>query len=449
MALNHYASAASAESYRDTLDWLFGLQRFGMKFGLENMSRMLRAFGDPHRKLKAVHIGGSNGKGSVAAFAAKMYQRAGYNIGLYTSPHLLDFSERIRVNGSPISTDAVVRLTRQIRARQQEVASEDGTVESPISVTRMTFFEFTTLMAFLYFVQCEVDLAVVEVGLGGRLDATNVIHPLVSVITTVGLEHQQYLGKSLVEIAREKAGIIKPRSVVLTAVSQPHVIATVRARCEELGTTMFRVGRDIKIRRLDGKIFSYYGLSTTYRNLEIVLQGNYQPINAALAVGITEILRKHGFPMGEEALRAGLRQTAWPGRLEQVHTHPLVILDGAHNIQAVRRLARELKTAYSYRKLFLVIGIMEDKPIKPILHQLVGMGTRVIFTRPKLDRAAPPSRMLSYVKDQGEKIELVEDVKEAVRKAMSWAGPDDLVCVAGSLFVAGEARELFFPTVEL
>jgi dihydrofolate synthase/folylpolyglutamate synthase len=449
MAAEQASGPAPSESYTETIDWLFGLQRFGIKLGLENMNRMLRAFGNPHQDLKTVHIGGSNGKGSVAAFAAKIYQKAGYKVGLYTSPHLLDFSERIRINGNPISTDDVVRLTREIRAKQREVAGEDETLDSPTSVTCMTFFEFTTLMAFLYFAQSKVDLAIVEVGLGGRLDATNVIKPLVSVITTVGLEHQQYLGKTLVRIAQEKAGIIKPGVTMLTAVSQPHVIAVVRARCEELGTTMVRVRKDIRVRRGREKTFTYYGLSATYRNLTINVSGDYQPINAALAVGITEILKKQGFSVTEAALRAGLKQAAWPGRLEQVQTRPSVILDGAHNVQAIRRLSSELKSNYRYQRLFLVIGIMEDKPIKPILRKLVDLGTRVIFTRPKLDRAASPSRMLSYVNDKREKIEVVEDVKEAVRKAMSWAYHDDLVCVAGSLFAAGEARELFFPGVEL
>ena len=441
--------STSLESYQDTLDWLFSLQRFGIKLGLENMKRMLHAFDSPHRKLRAVHIGGSNGKGSVAAFTAKIYEKAEYKVGLYTSPHLLDFSERIRVNGKPISTDDVVRLTREIRAKQQEIAKKDGTEESPTSVTRMTFFEFTTLMAFLYLARMNVDLAVVEVGLGGRLDATNVIEPLLSVITTVGLEHQQYLGNTLVKIAGEKAGIIKPHSIALTGVSQSHVIDVIRARCQELGTKLFRVGKDIKIRRSKERTFNYYGLSTSYRNLEISVRGDYQPTNAALAVGITEILQAQGVSLSEESLRAGLQATAWPGRLEQVNAVPPIVLDGAHNIQAVCRLIKELKTNYSYKRLFLVIGIMEDKPIKPILRQLVGLATRAVFTRPNLDRATPPARMLSYVQDQREKIELVDDVKDAVKTAMGWAGPDDLVCVAGSLFAAGEAREIFFPTVEL
>jgi dihydrofolate synthase/folylpolyglutamate synthase len=313
----------------------------------------------------------------------------------------------------------------------------------------MTFFEFTTIMAFLHLARNKVDPAIIEVGLGGRLDATNVIEPLLSVITTVGLEHQQYLGNTLVEIAREKAGIIKPDSIALTGVSQPHVLEVVRNRCTELGTRLFRIGKDVRIRRTNRKTFNYYGLSRNYRDLAISVKGDYQPLNAALAVGITEILQEKGIGLSEGALRSGLTATAWPGRLEQVSTNPTVILDGAHNIQAVRRLIKELETNYSYKNLFLVIGIMEDKPIKPILRQLVGLATRVVFTRPKLDRAAPPARMLSHVEDQRKKIELVDDVGEAVKTAMAWAGPEDLVCVAGSLFAAGEAREIFFPTVEL
>lgn len=438
-----------SESYQETITWLFGLQRFGIKFGLDNMHRMLEAFGNPHHQLRAVHIGGSNGKGSVAAFTTKIYQKAGYRVGLYTSPHLSDFSERIRLNGIPIPTEDVVRLTREIRAKQYEVAQEDGTFGSPTSVAAMTFFEFTTIMAFLYFVQENVDLAVVEVGMGGRLDATNVLQPLVSVITTIGREHEQYLGNRLAQIAREKAGIIKPKGILLTGITQPAILKQMRERCDELGAVMYRTGKEIRLKKRAPKIFDYHGLSTTYRTLEITVSGEYQPVNAALAVAATEILRANGYPLKETALRAGLKEMKWPARLELVHHDPPVLLDGAHNLQAIRRLRKELETNLQYCRLFLVIGIMQDKAIQPMLRQLVGLGHRAIFTRPQLDRAAPPELLLSYVSDHKAKIEVVEDVKEAVRKAMTWARSDDLVCVAGSLFAAGEARELFFHQVEL
>jgi dihydrofolate synthase/folylpolyglutamate synthase len=443
------SASFASESYQDTLGYLFGLQRFGIKLGLENMNRMLKAFGNPHQSLRTVHIAGSNGKGSVAVFLAKILQKAGYRVGLYTSPHLSDFSERIRINGHPIASDDVVHLTRLIRAKQYEVAEEDGTVDTPTSVTNMTFFEFTTLLAFLYFFQKKVDVAIVEVGLGGRLDATNVLQPLVSVITTIAKEHQQYLGKTLEEISREKAGVIKANGILLSAVTQPRILAKIRSRCRELGSALFRVGKDIRINQQSKGTFDYQGIATTYQGLQINILGDYQIINAAMAVGVVELLRKQGYAVDETSLKDGLRETRWPGRLEVIHRDPKVLLDGAHNLAAIEKLTNALAKNFSYGKLFLVIGIMEDKSITPILKRLVPLGDHIIFTRPKMERAASPSELFESARSMYGRGEIIEDVKQAVRSALVQASSDDLICVTGSLFAVGEARELFSPTVEI
>jgi dihydrofolate synthase/folylpolyglutamate synthase len=237
------ANLPCTESYNDIINFLFSLQRFGIKLGLKNMERMLQALGNPHQQLKAIHIAGSNGKGSVAAFVAKILQKAGYRVGLYTSPHLFDFSERIRIQGKPIPYTDITTLTRLIRAKQFEVEQEDDTKGDPISVTCMTFFEFTTLLAFLYFIQKKVDIAVVEVGLGGRLDATNVLNPLVSVITNISKDHQQHLGKTLAVIAEEKAGIIKKNGVLLTAVTQPQIFTKFRSQCRQMKCIVHQLGK--------------------------------------------------------------------------------------------------------------------------------------------------------------------------------------------------------------
>ncbi|MBW1679371.1 MAG: bifunctional folylpolyglutamate synthase/dihydrofolate synthase [Deltaproteobacteria bacterium] len=449
MFLKYHSASSAAESYKDTIDYLFGLQRFGIKFGLDNMTRMLQAFGNPHQKLKAVHIGGSNGKGSVAAFVAKIFQKAGYRVGLYTSPHLSDFSERIRINGQPVTSDEVVQLTRFIRAKQYEVAEKDGNIDTPTSVINMTFFEFTTLLAFLYFLQEKVDLAVVEVGMGGRLDATNVLKPLVSVITNIAREHQQYLGNTLEKISREKAGIIKPNGVLITAVNQPRILTRIHSRCQEMGSKMYRIGKDIRIREDGLGGFDYRGIFNNYRGLRIKVMGEYQVINAAMAVGITELLGAQGYLVDEKAVREGLREMRWPGRLELINLSPKVLLDGSHNLAAIEKLRKELLMNFSYQKLFLVIGIMEDKSIRPILKRLVPLAHRTIFTRPQMDRAASPFSLFKYARYLTDRVEIVEDVKQAVRKAMVRAGNDDLLCVTGSLFTVGEARELFSPGVEI
>ena len=439
-----------SESYRETLDFLFGLQRFGIKLGLDNMRRMLAAFGNPHLNLKAIHVAGSNGKGSVAAFTAKIFQKAGYQVGLYTSPHLSDFSERIRINGEPISYDEVVRLTRLIRKKQLEVEQEDGTAGNPDSVTCMTFFEVTTLVAFLYFLEKKVDLAVVETGMGGRLDATNVLQPLVSIITNIAKEHQQYLGKTLIEIAGEKAGIIKQNGTLLTAVTQPKILAKISSQCHKLGSIMYRLGKDIRVKETTGGRFNYQGIFTAYPELKLNVGGEYQIKNAAIAVGAAELLSSNGYQVSEKAIREGLRETKWPGRLELVSQTPRVLLDGSHNLAAIKNLRQELKKNFAYQNLFLVVGIMNDKTIKPILDQLVSLGDHIIFTQPKIDRAASPSFLLkSAARSFNKTMEVVLNVKEAALKAMNLATNADLICVTGSLFTVGEAREAFCSKVEM
>jgi dihydrofolate synthase/folylpolyglutamate synthase len=416
---------------------------------LENMVRMLKAFGNPHQNLKAIHIAGSNGKGSVAAFVAKIFQKAEYRVGLYTSPHLLDFSERIRIQGEPISYDEVINLTRLIRTKQYEVEKKDGTKGDPTSVTCMTFFEFTTLLAFFYFLKKKVDLAVVEVGMGGRLDATNVLNPLVSVITNISKEHQQYLGKTLVEIAGEKAGIIKKNGVLLTAITQPQIFAKIRSQCQQMGSIVYRLGKHISVQEKNGGTFDYQGLFTSYKKLEINALGKYQTHNAALAIGVTEILKNQGYQLTENSIREGLLNMKWPGRMEIVNQNPKILLDGAHNLAAIEKLTMELKKNFSNRKLFLVMGIMKDKSIKPILKRIVALGHHIIFTQPKTDRAASPFFLLKAARFLNNSGEVVEDVKQAVQKALSLANKDDLICVTGSLFTIGEARELFFSKVEI
>jgi dihydrofolate synthase/folylpolyglutamate synthase len=340
-------------------------------------------------------------------------------------------------------------LTRFIRAKQYEVAEKDGNIDTPTSVINMTFFEFTTLLAFLYFLQEKVDLAVVEVGMGGRLDATNVLKPLVSVITNIAREHQQYLGNTLEKISREKAGIIKPNGVLITAVNQPRILTRIHSRCREMGSKMYRIGKDIRIREDGLGGFDYRGIFNNYRGLRIKVMGEYQVINAALAVGITELLGAQGYLVDEKAVREGLREMRWPGRLELINLSPKVLLDGSHNLAAIEKLRKELLMNFSYRKLFLVMGIMEDKSIRPILKRLVPLAHRTIFTRPQMDRAAPPISLFKYARYLTDRVEIVEDVKQAVRKAMVRAGNDDLICVTGSLFTVGEARELFSPGVEI
>jgi dihydrofolate synthase/folylpolyglutamate synthase len=311
----------------------------------------------------------------------------------------------------------------------------------------MTFF---TLIALLYFVKNKVDFAVVEVGMGGRLDATNVLTPLVAVITNVSKEHTQYLGKSLMEIAEEKAGIIKPNTFLITGVTQPKILAKFRSHCQKRRCIMYCFGKEIKIKTEDFGGLNYQGIFSSYTDLKIGVTGKYQVVNAALALGVTEVLRKQGFQISEEAIREGLREMKWPGRLELICQKPRVLLDGAHNPAGIKRLVDELKNGFTYKRLFLVIGIMQDKAIKSILNQIIPLGDYVIFTQPKIDRAASPFLLFKAIEHFNKKAEVITEVSAAVKKAMSLAVKEgDLVCVTGSLFVVGEARKIFSSQVEV
>jgi dihydrofolate synthase/folylpolyglutamate synthase len=440
---------AGKGSYRSTLDYLFGLQKFGIKLGLANISALLKRLGNPHVGLRAVHIAGSNGKGSTAAFLTSILRQAGYQVGLYTSPHLVDFTERIQADGVPIAEGKVVQLTRRIRlivdrmVREGEFWSDSAFPVSskfdPFKAS-ITFFEFTTAMAFLYFREARVDVSVLETGMGGRLDATNVIDPLISLITPISLEHRQYLGKTLLDIAREKGGIIKPNRPLLTTVHQPRVLSLFEQKCRELHSPLYAWGRDFRGRRVGPQLMSFQGLRHRWTKLRLGLAGGHQVLNASLALAASELLAEGGFSLGEEHVRKGLGQTRWPGRLEMVGKFPRVLLDGAHNAGATEVLKRELKRNIPRRRLLLVLGIMADKDIPRMMSDLVPLADLVILTRPRMDRAAPLEVMRSHAASFRKPIVEAAEVGSAVDYALSQAGKEDLVVISGSLFTVGEAR---------
>ena len=436
--------------YRDSLEYLFGLQRFGIKLGLANITGLLRHLGNPQEKLRAVHIAGSNGKGSTAAFLSCILRRAGYRVGLYTSPHLIDFAERIQVDGIPIAEERVVRLTDRIREevgkmeKSGELWPDSPTPSLPADFdpqkATITFFEFTTAMAFLQFREEKVDAVVLETGMGGRLDATNVIDPLLSLITPISLEHQQYLGRTLPQIAGEKAGIIKPGRPLLTTARQPRVVALFQQRCGELGAPLFVYGRDFRGKRTGLRLMDYQGLRHRWSALSLGLAGRHQVVNASLALAAGEMLMDHGFPLEEEHFRAGLSQAKWPGRLELVGDSPRILLDGAHNPGAVRILKEALREEFPRRRLIMVLGIMADKEIPKMMAHLLPLADLLILTRPGIDRAASLETLREHASARGTSALEIADVGAALEKAMAEAGPEDLVVATGSLYTVGEAR---------
>ncbi len=430
-------------TYQETIEYLFALQKHGVKLALANSHALMKAMGDPHRGFRTVHIAGTNGKGSTAAFIASMLQTAGYRVGLYTSPHLVSFTERIRINGQPISEAKVVELALRVRGSYRELCLEPGKVLNP------TFFEVTTVLAFTYFAQEAVDIAVIEVGMGGRLDSTNVITPLVSVITNIDMEHTEFLGNTLEQIAAEKAGVIKPGVPVVTGASQPEVLRVLEEAAAASRSPLYCLGRQFSSRRLaapGGPVFNYHGLSSAYDGLAVSLAGSYQVDNASLALAAVECLRHSGIEVPEDDLRQGLADARWEGRLERAALRPDIYLDGAHNPAAARVLAgeiQELKKAY--RQLILIIGILGDKDVSGVISRLIPLAERVIVTRPGYTRAMDLGLLAAEVRKIHSLVDTAETVSQAIIKAKTLSTPEDLILVTGSLYVVGEARAALFP----
>ena len=434
--------------YRNSLEYLFGLQRFGIKLGLSNITALLGHLGNPHQGLPAVHIAGSNGKGSTAAFLTSILRKAGYRVGLYTSPHLIDFAERIQVNGIPIAEERVVRLTDRIREvvgdmeKSGELWPDSSNLPENFDPKKatITFFEFTTAMALVYFQEERVDLAVLETGMGGRLDATNVIDPLLALISPISMEHQQYLGKTLLQIAGEKAGIIKPGRPLLTTARQPRVVALLEEKCREVNSPFYVHGRDFRGRKAGPQLMDFRGSSHRWKDLRLGLAGGHQVLNASLALAAAEVLPEMGFPLKEDHLRKGLEETKWPGRLERVGDSPPILLDGAHNPGATKILRQALDEEFPFRRLILVLGIMGDKEIPKMMPNLVPPADLLILTRPHMERAASLELLRKHASPWKKPTLEISDVGGALEKAMGEAGREDLVVVTGSLYTVGEAR---------
>ncbi|MDX9745362.1 MAG: folylpolyglutamate synthase/dihydrofolate synthase family protein [Syntrophales bacterium] len=409
----------------DTRTYLIGLGDNGIRYDLVPFKHLLSKLNRPHKAYDTILVGGTNGKGSIASMIASILIRAGYKVGLYTSPHLVDARERIQVNGDMISPKELNRCVAEIRA-----VEEPGT----------TYFECLTAAAFVYFRAKQVDLAVLEVGMGGRLDATNVVDPLISVISNVGLEHTNYLGRTLQDIAREKAGIIREKGLCLTGARQKIVRQTLLRRCQDLGATLLELGKDFKIRRTTGGTFSYQSLKWHMRNLRTVLTGDHQIRNAALAIASVEALTTRGYVLKKEHIPAGLGSVKWPGRLEMVQSRPTVLLDGAHNPAAISALVYALRQSYSWRRLIVVFAVLSDKKYREMIRRLCVLADEMIITLPNAERAVSPIQLLPIAALHCPQVKIVLPAGEALRKAVANAGEDDLVCVCGSLYLIGEMK---------
>jgi dihydrofolate synthase/folylpolyglutamate synthase len=413
-------------SIDDHLSALYRLRRFGIKLGLATISRLMRGLGNPQDRFSSIHIAGTNGKGSIAAFLSSVLAHGGYKVGLYTSPHLVRFNERIQINGSPISDKDVARVAEVV----QRVYTQG---EPP------TFFECATAMALYHFASEKVDWAILETGMGGRYDATNVVHPKVSIISNISMEHQEYLGNTLAKIAREKAGIIKRGAGIVTGTRQKNALRVIEQVAAEKEVRLYRLGKEIRVRKNKGG-FTYLGISRRWPRVKIGLIGDHQITNAALALGAVEHLLETGCYLTDEALYAGLAATRWPGRLEVFSREPFILLDGAHNPSAVKTLKKFLENSFPSRRLTMVVGILEDKAWKPMLRDLVAVADRMILTKPQYERAADPYELASFVRPLTQNLVVMPRLPDAISLALKETNTTDAVCITGSLYTVGDAK---------
>jgi len=400
---------------KEALAFLGKLQAKGIRLGLGRLEVFLPLINSPEEKFKSVHVTGTNGKGSTAAMIASILQQAGYKTGLYTSPHLLKLNERIQVNGKQITDKRLFGIVNELKKEYEDCREE------------LTFFEYITAVAFRYFAEQKVDFAVVEAGMGGRLDATNVIMPLVSVITNVEREHQQHLGKTAQAIAKEKAGIIKEHIPVVTAEWKKTILKIFKKKCKENKSKLVVVKKPFKGR--------------------LGLLGSFQRWNAATAVAVAKELQKQGVLISEKAIREGLANAKWPGRFQIAKKNPTVIFDCAHNPACAFVLSKAFKEQFPGKRALLVIGISEDKNAAGMAKLLKPIAERVFVTAAK-HRAMEPKKLANQFQRLSTETEIVQGVGNAVRNAIKSAAKSDVVLVTGSCFVVGEAMKLLKQGVE-
>ncbi len=446
--------------YPDAIDYLYGLQKHGIKLGLEKIQTIEAHLGNPHRNFLSVHVAGTNGKGSVSAMIASILTAHGLKVGLFTSPHLVSFTERISISGERITESEVVALTREV---QETLAAITPPIAPP------TFFEVVTAIAFLHFSRKKVDWAVVEVGMGGRMDSTNVIIPEVSVITPISLDHRQFLGETLSDIAREKAGIIKEKVPVISAAQAADAEAVIRRTVRDKKSCLFTYGKDfrgtLKSSGLGGITFTYSDGVRTMENLFTPLAGEHQLSNACCAIkaAVVALENPHcqatspGIPeenssisltgaSREGNLREGLAAVQWHGRLEVVSNDPLIMIDGAHNPAAAEALAAFIGRHLAEYRIILIAGVMSDKDIAGILAPLLPLASDIIFTAPDYGRAASPHDLSEYGSSLGYISAETSSVKDAIETAkkiyLSHPMRQSLILITGSFYTIGEARQL-------
>lgn len=424
------------KSYDEALQWIHSRLKFGIKPGLKRMEWMLEKLNYPQRKIRVIHIGGTNGKGSTTTYFRSILNEAGYEVGTFTSPYFERFNERISINGTPISDGELIELTNIIKPLCEQLDSTE--LGSP------TEFEVITAMAIYYFAYINrVDVALFEVGLGGRLDSTNVLYPILTVITNIGKDHTNILGESYAEIAFEKAGIIKSGVALISAVKQPEALRVIQEKIKESRASLYLLDKEFHVanhKSLEtGEGFSVKTIFQSFDNLKISMMGRHQTENASLAVmGAICLSKLYAFYIKEEHIRAGLEKAFWPGRFEILSNAPLLLIDGAHNEEGMEALANELSIRYSTRKIKAVFAALHDKKLDGMIERLDGITEEITFTDFEYPRAAKAEGLYELSRAKEKKI--VHDWKEAIRKVIQDLTDEEMLIVTGSLYFISQVK---------
>lgn len=429
----------AVKTKEEAIEWIHNLKTLGIKPGLIRMEWLLERLGHPERSLKFVHIAGTNGKGSTASFLTQVLRKSGYKVGTFTSPYLIDFTNRIQVNGEDISGEHLVELTNKIIPLCNELGqSEWG---------KPTEFEVITTIAILYYAKIAYpDIVVWETGLGGRLDSTNVVMPLVSVITNIGYDHMDLLGYDIKDIAKEKAGIIKPGVPVVSSVEDEEALSVIKDTAKAKKSSIYQINEQFFVKahnmNKNGSTIEFAGPYLTMPDVVIKMVGPHQVKNAATALMTLELLRQfYAFYIDEDAVYSGMRSTFWPGRFELLSENPTLVIDGAHNAEGAMSLKQSI-SLYEYDKLILVTGILADKAVKNFFKEIVPIADELIITEPDNPRAAKSSEISDIIQsiDKSKKVTIINDWSIAVEEAINRANPNDLVIFTGSLYLISDIR---------
>lgn len=425
-------------NYNDALSYINDKGRFGSRLGLGSIGKLLQLLGNPQDELKHIHIGGTNGKGSTSSFLSHGLRTAGYKVGLFSSPYIERFNERIQINGLDIPDETLGRLTSLIEEKSN-IMIEEG-LEHP------TTFEIITAIAFMYFKEEDVDYVVLEVGLGGRFDSTNIIKPpLASVITTIDYDHIDVLGDTLEKIAYQKAGIIKDNSLVIIYPQKQEVLEVIQEEAKAKNSELFRFPMEnININKVTefGTTFDYCYNGKTIKDIEISMLGEYQIYNASLAATTLLVLRDKGLvEISDEQIKKGLKETTWPGRLEVMRRNPTFLIDGAHNVQGARQLTKAL-SLFKYDKLILGIGILGDKDSTHMVELLAPKADQIVVTEVNMPRRLNAEELGKEIGKHNKNIIIEKDIKKAIEKTLELAGKNDMIVFGGSLYLIGEVRTL-------